>query len=1379
MVRAFALLVLLTASTLVPLSPAASAQSSPATLCFDRDLSLNGETTSESGPCSTSRTPDYAQGNEIRVRVYGWLGGEAYLSARCTSGCPTSDPSASKVYYVVYRGGQVRFPADFVDAGPSNDGGNAVLDRAPRYNSTWDFTLHLAAPLQRRAHVWLYDAWEDDSGNHTVRPGATHRIVASGFNPHGEVVYRWERRDPNSGRYMAFASHTVTADRNGVFTTNFQLPKDEAVRMAACGGLLDDCYRLSVSGAGKQTETINVRVGYADIVRSETTSPRAAPGALQRFQRTENVTGSIDLYYPGGNLHTGPKFNTDDASMSPRFGGRALRVAVEKYWTINTTSYLLDEVPLRFEPARLQWVAQWTIPKDLEVDSGARYRMRLLEQRDVHGNRVAEDWLVNFTFEAAQIVPVLVDPFRELQRTETGTVRLAVRYHNGTPFTPDEAPVGNSSPLRGCFVRVPPPPPPPAPPANTEVPTCESRTEVEWVYGRYHEGAWNFTVKYPRTYENLDSHRFILGNGTRDRFGNRILAVAGPTYNVAPARMDVEVSTVMRGEEAEVLERGNRIFVSATITYHDGSPYNHQVRVNPNSSAAQTLTGILVRRGPGVNGAYGPIASEEPFNLTLTDARAGRWSAYLQLTDDDTFTPAGIWTWKFEIVDNVTVPNRNESIFDREVVSSVIRVCPTYQPPGSAATGASVKFRFKLYYSECEVGREVPVGAIESKLTVRAYPYNPQTLTTFGNPVSNVLIPAYARDTTQDWGIEYQVPNHLYGGAYAFVVTGADTFGNKLVPNARSRPFSTYTDVLTRTVLTQPRAEVERGDSATVVFDAREGDTGVDPQRAAPRIQLERFDTSSTDCARAQEEGGCWVREIGDVRVSDGSLSDHVGVFPVGVDTPVGTYRFALQGRDRDFKIITAISSNFSVSATQVTRALLELPPERVVKGQPFSFRVESMPGDQLRDRVVFLNGRALSIQPPLLTHERGAINVTWSVPFEAPTGNYTLRVTGRDVNGNIITILTPPIDALPASLEGRIIGQPPRTVARGDVARLHFGVGYPDGSFYAAQDEPRVVVVSAAGTTFPARIQREGLSFAAYWEPGAESTLGEHYFEVQPQAAAGGTGNLFPTLRSQPFRVVPGVVSRNPIDEVHNEVERLGSTAYTVPMALDDRFVGFELVYYGPSLLNMIDTTNPPVEITRTPLPHTLEAERGRYAARVVTDHQTQTGTYRVVMTGEDAHGNVITSQSRAFVIRPTTIGVVFDPLPSSDKFGEGKTIEISFVAQYRVGSLMDSSYGTPSVAALWNGNPITPRPAIEYRDGHWTIRWTAPELLPPGEYQFVVGGADLMNNPVATARTTPYIILEGSLLNSAEKVIPGPSPVLLALVVVAIAGLLFRRRR
>lgn len=1373
-VRAFVLLVLLAGGSLLALVPPAASQAA-AVLCFDVDERPLGAT------CSPQGTADYLEGGPVAMTVDGIPpGSAARISVRCVQGCPSTDPSATALYYATYRGADepVVFPRDFIEPGPG-DGGSAVADRAPRYNSTWEVSAGFdgTSPLARQFRVWLYDAMVGT--NETVRPGESRFVRATGFDAGVNVSYRIERRTPE-GAYEVLLAPRVRAAASGpgagTFETELTLAKAEAGHILTCGIATADCYRIVVSGAGKDPETVPMRVGVADIRRDTATTPRQPAGQLPAMQRTQNASFDVDLRYPGGRVRAGPALVEADVPESFTFGGRALRVAVERVHNANGTAYLVDEVPLRYDTSRFTWRAQWTIPKDLDVsDAGVHYRLRLVEQRDVYGNRVPEDVLGNFTVALARLRPVLDLPFRSLERTAEGVVRAHILYYNGSRFTLDDAPLGNESPVRGCFVRVPDPPPEPAPPAQAGVTTCAGR-DLAW--GRYYDGAWNFSVRYPRDYEDLAGHRFLFQNGTRDRWGNEILPASTDAFDVTPARPDVVFSTVARGRETDVFERGNRVFISATITYHDGSPYNHSVRVNPDHPESLTLAGALVRRGPAVGGAqYGPIASEEPFNLTETDPWSGRWGGFLPLSDDDTQTPVGTWTFRFDIRDNLTVPNANLSLIDREVVSAIVEVCPTWQPPARANTSATLRFRFQLYYSDCASGREVPTNVITSGVVAHVRRYNPGNATTYGPPLSGALLPTYSGET-RDWGLQYEIPDALYEGTYAFAVSGGDTYGNRIARGAASRPFATYADFVQRDVLTPPAVEVLRGDSAVAVFDAREGDQGVDVRRS-PNIALERFDPSSTECILAAEAGGCWVRERSNVRVNDTTLSDHMGVFPVGIDTPVGVYRFRLEGRDARFRLLTAVSSNFTVNPTEVTRPLLTLPPATVVKGEAFTFYIELAPGDVVRDRIVVYRGAPTSLPPPQLAFEAGRLNVTYAVPYDALNGNYTLRLSGRDVNGNTIVVMTPPFEAQAASLQGRILGQPPKTLARGETARFLFGVTYPTGVFYAAQDTPRVVVNGPTGQQIAeATVRREGLSFAASWTPPQDATLGNYTFEVTGQAQRAVSGNVFPALRSTATRVVPGSIVRPPSDDMPPEVERLASASFGVPFDASDKFAGFELIYYGPSISGQVDTTGESlIEVTRSPLAHGIDPATRKYVARIETDQRTQTGTYRIAMTGRDGAGNEITSISRVFVIRPTQIGVSFNGFPDSEDFGEGKTTTWAFVVKYRVGPILEEKDGTPGAVILYNNRPVTQRPEVVHRNGVWYASWTAPETLPDGEYVLAIGGSDLQGNPISSSQSIPYVI-QTDLGESFAKSVPGASPALLVLALAALALLLARKR-
>ena len=116
---------------------------------------------------------------------------------------------------------------------------------------------------------------------------------------------------------------------------------------------------------------------------------------------------------------------------------------------------------------------------------------------------------------------------------------------------------------------------------------------------------------------------------------------------------------------------------------------------------------------------------------------------------------------------------------------------------------------------------------------------------------------------------------------------------------------------------------------------------------------------------------------------------------PASSTTAIGTYRFALLGREGapSYAIISNASANFTILPTDVTRGLYSLPQEEVTKGDLVNYRIERRDGDRVSDVKLLLNGRETTLPRPLLVNEGNHINVSWRVPFEAPNGNYTIRV--------------------------------------------------------------------------------------------------------------------------------------------------------------------------------------------------------------------------------------------------------------------------------------------------------------------------------------------------------------------------------------------------
>lgn len=1328
--RAIALLVLLTSGSLLALVPPAQAQGA-AFVCFDRDARNQGQCSAAAPP------PNYLQGENVDIVVEGVGTSQPFIRVTCVTGC---QEVAGKEYYARWSGETLRFPRDFSDP-MEGRGSNANADRAPRYNGTWEATVLLGAtPVTRPFNVWLFDLYT--SPNMTLRPGENHYVRASGFDSNVLVDFRIERR-LGAGGFEVLAAPNVRSDRNGLLTYEWQVPKDEATRIAECGGNKVGCYRFVVRGTGKADEIVPFSVGFADILPSPATSSFGPSGIIgEGTERTRNVTVGVDFYYPGGRFlyNQRGKLGPSDVPVQPLFNEHALRVSVEKTY-VNETSrgYLLEEIPLRYVPEKFLWEATWTIPKDLPVEAGTFYRLRLPEARDNWGNRIAPQFLGNYTIRAANLRPELVESVAEVPRTEEARFAFAIRYHNGSLLTPED----NRTPLAGCFVVE----------SQTTPTTCAAQPQV---LGEFVDGLWVFKTRYARDYANLQAHRFILANGTQDKWGNAVWDARPDPFTVVAGSPRVEFTTVMRGRETQQLERGNYVSIQALVTYGDASPYNHTVQFGE----SHVLTGTLVRRGP-----TGAIQFEEPFNLTQTDPESGRWIGGIQLTHDDTATPLGTWTWRFDVRDNVTVPNANATVstrgFDRVVVGAPILLRSTFQPQGVVETGTTQRFSYELFYDNGDGERRVPDSAVGNRVTARVHRYNPANLTAYGPPLSNVLQPLLRNGV---WTLEYQVPSSFFTGTYVFVVSGADSFGNRLAQDAYSRAFTTAPKVVERGVLTQPAPEVRRGDSATVTFDAHEGDRG--PSGEAVFIRVERFDPTLDD----------WVIETRDVRQTSG-FTDHVGFFPVDISTPVGVYRFVLEGVDAGLNLLKAASSNFTVNATVVTRTIIHPPPDVAVKGDRIALTLEHQPGDRLTDSAILYNGRTTSLQPPILAYSPGRVNVTFAVPFEAPTGNYSVRVTGRDLNGNLVSLLSPQVSVQPANLTGRILGNPARVVERGEGAKLLFGITYPTGAFYLSSELPRVFVAGPGGSLASATVSREGLTFAATWTPPEEAPIGEYAFEVSGQ---GSGGNTFPPLRSTAFRVTPGAFARSPIADVGADVERMTSATFAVPFTADDRFVGFKLAYFGPTTgvagAGLFENAEP---ITVSALAHTLDASNGRYTTRFVTDHATQTGAYRIVMEGEDAYGNEITSRSRVFIVRATSATVTWDGFPPIDAFGEGKTITVSFTARYRAGPLLDESYGRPSAVMLYNGRPTAQRPEIEFREGHWYLTWVAPATLPDGEYLFSVGGADLSGNVISTSSTIPYPVRTTATDSFAKVIVPGPSPVLLALLACAAALALSSRMR
>jgi hypothetical protein len=1369
LLRALTLVVLLAAGGFV--APSASAQAPVPVLCFDHDPppplpnapNPNPGVPQAPGPPNPPNpkycpggvpdVPNYLEGTPVNISIRNLPPGvQVTLKVTCFHQPPGSDchELQNQFYYAVIDSSKwwAWFPREF-DAPP---GGNAEADHAGRYNATWTASANVQGQdLSRNFDMWMIDAYK--APNATLVPGATHVFHAAGFEPNTPVQFTVQRLIDDNDHYVPVRLDPpppATADLDGLYFYSWSLPLDESTRSGQCPpDKVAICYQVVVRGTNttKAEEAVDFEVGAATQIVQVLDAPASQPAPIER---TENATLDLLLNYPGGDRTLGPTLLPADLPPGPdNSTPLPLRVLVMR---ANLTGTLqVGEVPLRYDSQRFLWTTTWTVPRDLDLPVGANWTLRLADASDRWGNRIAAEDLATYSVGKAMLTPEIVSNFTTLGRTELGTMSLSIRYHDGEVL--DDA--DNNSTLQGCFVND----------TGTGHNACNP---TNLTTGTFRDDLWNFTVRYARDDPNLGAYLFIFDGGatTTDKWGNQINGVQSSDYQLVADSQHVDFETVMRGRATDTLERGEHVSLSAVVTYGDGSPFNHTVRADPNGYWASILNVTVTKRGPD-----GAVQATQVVGLDEIDTETGLWQGAMDLTPDVQDTPAGRWTFDLLVNDTVGPPNNeNRTSFDRTIIPEPIRFEPLRTTPlvPEAGTG-HVLLDFKLYYPAAYGQQPVPVSpdAIRSTLIGQVYRWDAQNRTITGDSVSGPIQPTYSTDRGA-WTLDYAVPGNLFNGSYVIQVRGTDTSGNPVQEDAFSQPFRPHSPVHDRQILTEPQPSLERGDAATILVAAQDGDSGPDGTGNAT-ISVERWDADSAT----------WQPVPGGEDVTQPSdLNGHFGVFPITTTTPTGLYHFVFLGREAPptLALVTNTSTNFTVEPTTVTRGILTQPPAVATKGDFIQFAIERQEGDRIDAVQLQLNGRGIDLPHPILIVGGDRFNVTWRIPFEAPNGNYTIHIEGHDVYGNDIVIDAPAIETLPAQLAGKIIGDVSPVVERGTPATLIFGVAYPSGAFYTAGDAlPTVVVHNATDIVATAAVTHSGAAYVASWTPPAPAPIADYWFEVTGQGLG---GNAFPSLASSKFRLAPGTFQRDPATAIPVGEDRMADITFGVPIDPADKDVSFQIGYFG--FTGDTQHTEDQTPLTLTPLPHTINNESGRYEVRFVTDQDTPVGTYIIYMKGEDQLGNAIASKSNAFILRQTTIIITFDLQPPNDAFAEGKTFSLSFVARYKSGALMDDSHGHPSVALLLNDLPTTTRPDVQYANGHWIASVQIPPLLRDGQYVFAVGGNDVSGNLIATARSIPYVVSTG-IANSFAKVVPGPEPVLGILAIAAAALVLggLRRRR
>ncbi|MHB8605952.1 MAG: hypothetical protein ACYDCK_11925 [Thermoplasmatota archaeon] len=1283
---------------------------------------------------------NYAEGSNITINFQNVQPVDV-VRIHCLT-CPDN-----RTYYSATPKNTLFFPGDFPAA-------KSVAQ--PRWNDTWLVEEDSGGRAIASADffTWLGDVHKFP-GNSPFAT-ATIKFFGTGYTP-GTLVQFLMRHRTADGTFDRVWVIDVTADRGGNATYQWTLPKDETKRMNCPPRAAGYCalYELRAMGEGKDIDVLRFRIVPATLVVTPHISPHTAQGLPGIIERTQNATMGAEIRYPDLEILT----TADVAGGVDPNGTLDVKVVRIDGSNPGAPTTARATVPAAPDAFTHWWFAHWDVPRDEPLAVYYSYRMTLNEHKDRYGNVVPQIDVANFTLQKASLSPHFVVTPASVERLATAKVVAAFLYHDGTPMKPGD----NATAVTGCFWK------------DQEGPAnCAQGIPAKVNY--WENGSWNFTHVFPRDFPDLSLYRVVFtgdqANGA-DRWGNVFATNLSAPFLITPAKIRVNLTTFVGGQQRNAtrgFDRGDTVQLAARLTYPDGSAFDK----TKNQNEAAVIPVELDKHD-----ASGALISSETLNFTNDDSDEALWAATEPLNLTSSGSPVGVWTYQFTLTDNVTPPNGNDTTFRRAVHPAKIVVVNHLEPTPRDKIGSTVTYRFQLVYQN---GGKVPESDVGSRLVVDVIRRIPIQFAF--TSVSGHLFPEFD-PATGDWVTDWVVPRELFVGIFQFHPSGADRFGNIVDPKAASKLFSTYADTTTREPLGQPPFTAERGTPVTAVFDGRDGDVGDRGFPGThPRIEVQRLDPATS----------LWVTELRDVWVNYNTEGDHVAQWNTTLSSTLGTYRFFLIGRDNTFNIINGTSDRFTLLPTNVTRSLLLPPPDHVGKGELITFSVERQPGDVLQHVDVQYNGQPLSsvigrvaLSPPIAQALPDRFNVSWRVPFQLETGNYSFTASGEDLFHNHLTAEVAPIAAEPSVLAGTVLGQPDKLVKRGVPVDFLFAVTYPNGDFFAAHSPPRVYLVNSSGIVETLPVDHAALSFQSSWTAPFDAPLTDYWFEVSGQDDG---GNVYPALRSDNFHLAPGVFTRNFVAATDGtpsfSYARLQAVRVQVPTQPTDRFIGFTLNYVSDAN-NVIPNTIDPAQAQRIAnLPYTLDTGTGHYKIEWVTDRTTRPGVYTIDFSGTDAYGNEFQGTSTPFLVHSTNILVNFIGTPTAGTLQLGKSFDATFTLKYvcytSACEVLNDTAGQPSVAMLYDGAPAKQRPTVRFdaAQGLWVASWVPPALLPPGQYTMVVQGSDDSGNNIVFAASPPQTV-EQSLTQSFLKIIPdaGLPLLLLGVAVVALALAGVRRKR
>ena len=1264
---------------------------------------------------------DVLEGDGFQIFASGFALGDK-VKVQCQL-CP--DP----VVYMANANYALAFPDDF--------GPEAIAKREPRWNATYKIELMRAGAVRYplpsaewNVNATTVDLWKFPEPE--VEPNDRIRIQSSGYtlqSAQGAVRIKLTRENKTfpTRRDTIFEWPPLTPV-NGTVAATFRFSYNMAALVRCPEDPIERCrmLRVEISGGGKNTEIYNFAARPAQIVPKpdDEPSPGDVPG---QYNRTLTVRATFQLPYRSGfefltfldyGFNRGPRYHVERILADTKVNVSVVHSGQAK-WSDDSFG----------------WAINWTIPRDAPLkdpQTGVPYQYRFVvpKQEDPYRNDILRHdfnpfivtaYVIPLAFEEAPVV---------VQRTEKAVWKLSLRYADGKPFTAAD----NNTQLRFCVF--------PKSEARPNLP-CLNRPTIEL----RHTGKdlWAVTNQWP-----IDEPRVVQDwaiaaswNGASnvgDKHGNTVNG-GEMLYNLSVAKPRIALLTDVGGERREgqrPFERGDLVKVVAKIVYPDGkTPFNRT-----RNAEGSTLPMFVVQKN-----SLGDVVSIRTVNLSNPD-NTETWVGQFQVGKTAEEAPTGRWDLKFDVKDKVRTPNVNATQLVRNVVAASILVTTSREPPLTARIGDTVQYRFRLNYRDA---REVTGESIGFSVRAEVRPWKDGKA---GSPIET-LAPVWD-PVRRDWFVDWSIPRHLLLQQYIMVPSGSDLSGNPVRGDVHSRPVLLTTETLQRGIITQPPLRVPRGEKITAIFDGRDGDVGVDG-KGKPAIQVQRFDAS------AQK----WFVEYLNVRAGNEPGIEHVALWNTTLQTHAGTYRFVLVGKDAQFAFIEAASREFILQTIKVSRESLS-NGTHVLKGGKITAVVERKPGDTIQEAYVVQDGKRFETIANRRAETDRAI-AEWTVPFTFPTGAFTVVIKMFDRNQNEAYGEVGPFFVSGATIRSDAVVDPVRIVARGAEADWRFRSFYPSGQKLTGPNGfPEVTVFNATGPVARAKVGTDGPNYVVKWEVPKDGGLVDHWFEV---GGKDGYGNDFLTIRSDAFRVEPGVIGRiiSLLPPPYNPRDVLtGFRVYTDP---DDKVLEYVIVKLrADDATGALNNFQGQVVARGDVKPN---EDGTQWFAEWRPAKDTPLGWYRFRIQGADLYGNRIEQYSGAFQITPSQLAVEF--FSQSREMVPGEAFEATFRVRYPDQSLLDDKRGRVTAQMARDGVPVAPEPTTAWDGNRWTAIWETPDPLDHGKYVLIISGFDLLGNTVIRTGTSSIDYAPSNL----EKLLGVPAPGLpMALLAIAALALAFRRR-